>query len=81
MILLEVNDPASTKEAAELLFEAASAGHISSQFNLSSLFFKGRGQCKDPRNAKRWCLLAADGGHPGAAQRLCKYYKTKECFH
>jgi TPR repeat protein len=55
-------------EAARWYHRAAVRGDADAQTLLASAYLEGRGVVRDPKLAYAWYLIAAEAGHPHAAQ-------------
>lgn len=65
--LLEVGMPENQAEAVRLFQQAAAAGNPVAMRNLAGLHLDGKaGFARDPVEANRWYLRAAEGGHTGS---------------
>jgi TPR repeat protein len=54
----------------------AEQGHVQEQIELAAAFMTGRGVEKDPAQAARWYLKAAEGGDPEAQNQVGYFYQT-----
>ena len=76
MHLHGIGTSVDTAAAIPYLQEAArlghgmSLGHLGDCYNVGLMYHTGEGVKKNKKEAKRWLTLAADNGHPAAADLL-----------
>ena len=58
----------------EMLEAAANRGHVDSQFELGTRYYRGIDVPRDPEASKKWLEQAAKGGSRQAVDRLNRYF-------
>ncbi|MBI4985819.1 MAG: sel1 repeat family protein [Rhodocyclales bacterium] len=64
----------SSEEAVEYFRKSAAQGNADGQFGLGTLLAAGQGVPKNPAEARKWILLAAEQGHKLAINELALAY-------
>ncbi len=62
--------------ALDVWLPLARQGNVGAQFNVGRMYYYGQGAGRDPVEACKWFLLAADGGNAEAKQALVMIYPT-----
>lgn len=73
-IILDQSD--SGEEAIAYFRKSATQGNADGQFGLGAMLAAGQGAPKDPAEAQKWILLAAQQGHKLAINELASAYIT-----
>lgn len=63
------------ERARECYLTAAEAGNTDAQFRLGTLYYRGCGVKRSPREAIKWYRRSAEGGNAGTQRRMGSFYQ------